>query len=589
MQSTRLGSDMRTLFEHHRIALITAFVVGLITVAPSLLAPRTLGAEYKGMLFAPLNDKNFSSGIMHDVLDGHPFPTSPFVYEYKDSAPLVIAPFSYWIYALPALVIGLSSTIILSKFLFPALLFFLVYLLTRWLAKEEAGGSDITLTSLAAGLLVVFGYEFLNYHYLVPALLGQTPAIPPVWTRPVNPIIGVIEAFAFLLLLNRLWLQHTSWKVILGGGIVLALSVSYYFSFGILMAIGSSLAGVALIRKEFAILRALVYVAGIGIALDAWYWWGVFSSLGADSLTATRNGMFSTHAPHVNTLLLLSTLVVGVLFLFSYVWKKERTHAREWLFIACLLAGSWIAFNEQVLTGREIWYHHFVQFTIPLSMISVLIAAYVAVRPLVPRLFRFALYFLCVATLVYGLFSVTSYRSHTDDLALEQSYAPLITWLLQHAPRDCAVFVNENELGGDYTPQLLIPAYTQCNVYNPPPSEFVPSDRLLHNYFLRLRMSGIEPAELHPYLMAHEQEVRATFFDTWERQTPVGQDAWLLRTIDWLVAKYPAFYAGDLKSQMLTYRMDYIASPTPLSASLYALLPGLKQLDTAGGYNIYSF
>jgi hypothetical protein len=501
---------MARFLAHHRIAVLLSLFVGIVAVAPTLLAPLTLGSNYHGVQFLPLDDEDLYRGMIQEVLDGHPLVASPYLYEYKDTSAMTVSPMTNWIYATPASVIGLSNSIAFSKFLFPALLFLFAYLFSYALLGRE-DTIDAKLVALAAAFLAVFGYQFVDYASLTTAL-ARGYSDPLVWTRLENPIIGGIELFAFLLLLRHLQLTH-SWRTIAAAAIVLTLSVSYYFSFGMCVAIASMLFAGALIRRNWRLVKDLLYVASITLVLDSWYWWSVATSLGGDSAAAARNGMYFTHAPVLNKFLLLATLFVVGSFLYSYVWKRRREHASGWLFIAAMLGGSWLAFNQQILTGREIWYHHFVQYTIPVSLIAIIGALYFSWRPLLPRLTRIALYGFCVAGIAYGLYSVTSVHSGQDAFVRGQSYAPLFAWLNTNAPKDCVVLLKseQEEL------ERLIPAYTFCNTYSTTWTfAGEPTERVLHNFFLRLRLNGVTPDTLDAYLHVHGDLVRSYFFDNWD-------------------------------------------------------------------------
>ncbi len=354
----------------NRMALFFAFAVGLCTVAPIILAPVAVGDAYKGIQYLPLNDEDIYRARINEVLNGHFGVTSPFLYDYKDS-PLLWPPINEWLYALPAFLFGLSAVIIASKFVLPAALFLLVYFLTKNIIGEQ---NYAELCALAAGLVSTLGIVFVDYHYL--ALLFSGKELGPVmWTRLVNPISGGVELFGFLVLVWCIWEQRLRYAYILAGAL-LALMIGYYFSFAIGLAVIGVLFLLAAFRKEFVIARELVYVGLISVVLDSWIWYNVFTSIGGEAgrTLAMRNGMFFTHEPVLNKVLLLATVYVALCFFYTYRVAQKKENLRSWLFLFALLAGSWLAFNQQIITGRQIWYHHFVQYTVPISMLSVIVA-----------------------------------------------------------------------------------------------------------------------------------------------------------------------------------------------------------------------
>jgi hypothetical protein len=296
--------------------------------------------------------------------------------------------------------------------------------------------------------------------------------------------------------------------------------------------------------------------------------------------------MFYTHEPVINKVLLAATLFAAASFFLARARNASRQHERRWLFIAALLGGSWLAFNQQIVTGREIWYPHFVQYTIPLSLLSVIAAGYFAWRPLFPKIFRWGLYAVISASLVYGLISIGSYQGSRDVFLREQTYAPLFSWLNANANKDCVVFVEpaNDEL------ERLIPGYTSCNTYSTVWTfAGEPRDRILHNFLLRMRLQGVTPDSAETYLAQHETDVRSYFFDNWQEMFGQGNDEWLTSKIGELASAYRNFYAGDPEAQLRSFKVDYMVSEGPLPETAVRLLPGLTLKAEAGASFIYSF
>jgi hypothetical protein len=577
---------MKQFLYNHRWALFLSLVVGCITVAPAILAPLSIGSAYRGIQYAPLNDEDTYRTLIHEVLDGHPMVISPFFYEYKNGASTAeaIPPLNSWVYGYPAFVLGLSATLAISKFLFPAVLFLLTYWLVLLLIGEES--FDAKLCAIAAGLLVVFGADMADYHYLFTALKNPNALRANIWTRPQNPIVGGVELFGFFALLWSVVQKRFRYAYI-PAGVVFALTVGYYFSFGIAGAFLAALVVLMALKKEWRVARDLVLVGVVMLIADCWYWYGAITSFGGTSGTAAaeRNGMFLTHAPVFNLFLFVATIIVGVCFGYSY-FAKKITHTNAWLFVASLLIAGWIAFNEQIITGKEIWYYHFVQYTVPLSLVAAVVAFYFALRPVRPRAWRALMLFACAATLLYGAASIYSFVPDIPAFTLEQQESPAIEWLNTNAPADCVVLL------ANYIDDLepKIPAYTQCNLYDPQwLFSGVPQERTQHDFFIRLWLQGVSGTDAKSYLLAHDTEVRAYFYDNWAEYFGSGVDPWVQNKIATLVPEYQQFLQSNIKTELQQYRLDYILSDGPLPKSLLAELPGLKVKVISGPYYFYSF
>lgn len=571
---------MSHILGRHRWMLIAAVFVGCVSAMPVMLAPFLLGSQYRGVQFLPLDNEDNYRARIHEVLDGHFSASSTYLFEYKDvSAPVFAV--NEWVYAAPAYLFGLSNTIVASKFIFPAMLFLLVYaLLWRILGKTR----DATLAAITGGLVVVLGYDFVDYRTMLGIMNGT--AIPPfpVWTRLVNPIVGGLLLFGVL---NLLWsmIERRRYAFV-GVGVLIALSVGYFFNFALSLAIVGAVFLVSLWQKQYALARECLYALLISAVLDAWYWFSMFSSVGGvdGRVLAMRNGMFVTHEPVVNMMLLATTLFVAGSFLFAWrtdIWKENRA---AWGFIAALLLGSWAAFNQQIITGRSVWHYHFVQYVIPLCMISVLAVSYLVWREYILRVWRGAMILFCSVTVVYAVYVVFSVSNRLDEFQAEQRYAEVFEYLEKAQP-ECVVMV----LGEREKLERLIPAYTDCNVYSTSSIFFgVSEERVLHNFLISLRFENVASEDVRDYLLQHEESVRVYFFSDWKQLFGSGHDAWFLEKIEYLTREYQLFFARNFEDELLKYKLDFVVSEHPINSDVLQNLPGLHIAATSTNFYFYS-
>ncbi len=561
--------------KRHLWGIVVALFVGLCALTPMLLANPYIGAEYQGIEYAPLDDEEIYRARIHEILDGHESVAQAYLFEYKDAGSAVV-PISEWLYAIPSFVLGLPNVLLAGEFLLPALLFWLAYLFVRRVTGDE-------LTAIAGGLLTVFSVEFMDYGYMFDLLRGGWPR-PLLWNRLVNPIVGAVELMAFL---NLLWIviERRSRVAVLGAGILLALMVGYYFAFGIALALLGVLGLIYMYRREFDIFSRLVQVGIVGLVLTLPYWYIVFHALGTPE-AAQRGGMFFTHAPVVNKALLVATLLSAGLYAYARSTRTVQIFARQWIFVFALVAAGWIAFNEQVLTGREIWHHHFVQYAIPLACLAVMIALFHVVREAAPRLWKGSMWAAIAFTTVFAAYSTLSVIPRVDAFESRQVYGILTHWLDSRAPKDCVVLVLEDE----EALARFIPAYSHCNVYITTYTFYgVPMERIYHNYFLRMRLFGVTTEMAEEYLRAHEHTVRGTFFIDWNQALMNTDPEWFEAKVTELVQKYGEFVKGDLKEQVSAYRVDYLVAEGKIPAALDTALPSLAEPEIVGPYYVYPF
>ncbi len=576
-------------FREYFLALCFAVFVGILAVLPSILAPFALGEDYRGVQFLYLDNEDHYRARIQEILDGHLAVASFHLYEYKNDS-VIMPPINEYFYAIPALLFGLSFVMIASKFLFPAMLFFLAYFLVVNMIGREREYAK--LAALTSGLLVIFGTELVNYQVSIPLLRGMNHETSLLlWTRPANPIIGALMIFG---LLNLIWwvVARKYRYAYVGVGVLLAATVGYFFTLGISISILVSTIGIFILRKEYVIVKELGIALLISLIIDAPYWYNTLTAVGGEEgkMLAERNGLYFTHSPVFNKLLIATTLFFVISFCYSYYFKKDREYIEEnskvWLFMSALMLGSWIAFNQQIITGRAIWYHHFVQYTIPITLLVSVLVSYLVWRRYLRTLWFLGISIGVTLCLAVGTLYAFSYVYKVGDFRKLQQYAGAFDFLNTQAQKDCVVLIKEN----NEQFERLIPAYTHCNTYTTTSTFFgITNERVLHNYLLRLRLAGIDPEQAREYMEAHPEDIHIYFFTNWTNMFAEGADPWVLAQIPELVEKYRSFVQEDLKEQVLAYRMDYLASEAPISPSLKNELPGLTLATSTSRFYFYAF
>ncbi len=552
----------------HRAALVLAIVVGVLSVTPHLLAVRSIGSAYRDIPFMYTDDEDIYLARMQEIVDGHPSVGSAFFYEYKNDRAL-LPPIGEYVYVGLSRATGLvlAQTLVLAKFLFPALLFLLIYAFLRRLLTSEPPRLQ-TLGAIAGGLLVTLGYDLLSIQDIWSLLHGQDIGVRvSLWTRPVNPILGALLVFGYLNLLWKALEERRLWVGVLAG-ILLGASVFYFFSWGVLISVTAVLGAIFLAQKDWRRVKQVAIVVGTSFIVSAPYWISTFRSVGGEvgRALALRNGMFFTHAPLLNKTLLAAL----ILFLLASAYLvrrgtswRELTREPWWIVSASLLLGGLLALNQQIVTGREIWPYHFVQYTKPFAMIVVIVILIRAVGARWSRAVGAACgAFLLFVILQAGAAAVT-HQSVLPDFKKRQADAELFDWLNRNASPDCVVLVKEpvEHLA------RFIPAFTHCNTYiSSWVFSGVPEDRIAHNFFLHLRLQGVTSANVRSYLLSHPNLVRSSFFDDWKTIFMTGVDDWLLRQIDVLEPRYRVFLQQNALDQLHAYRVDYFVSDALLSS-----------------------
>lgn len=597
------------------LVILMALLVGIIYIAPSIIFILSLGDSYRGIPMMQTDNEDTYLGRIHEILDGYPTVGSFSFFEYKNQPPLS-PPGGEFFYALPSLMLGVSlvNILIASRFILPVILFLLVYILIRRLTFNPSYFSS-KLNAIAGALWVTLGYNLIDFRNVFNFLTGRQEILSGsflIWSRPVNPILGGIFLFSFILFLLALW-QKTKYRktcIILAGLFLALMILSYFFSWGMALSILGVLIVVALVKKEWAIIKSFfgVLLSALIFASPYWYmsWQAGRSPWYADSVL--RSGLFYTHYPLANKLIIAvlalyfilvgwSLLIKNRPFRFSLSYFKEifeSLSAWHWFSLAFIL-GSLLTYGQQIITGVTIWPYHFSQYSIPLAMMVMMVLLFNIIKEKSIYFWAGAVGFIITASLLCGIYIQASvYRNNFSNYAAVQPYSQIFDWLNQK-PKDCVVFVRQ-DAKEIIRLQTMIPAFTHCNNLVSTDGMFVlmPNERLLFNYLASLHINNIKPENIDSYLAKNMSEAEDNLFSNWSglhgaKDFPDVSDRLQEERIKKFPQDYREFYAKDFKKELNRYRLDYILSVEPLAKEVIKQLAGLKLTFNKNNIFIYSF
>ncbi|MEK7584224.1 MAG: hypothetical protein AAB490_03190 [Patescibacteria group bacterium] len=563
------------VFEH-RLAIMLAVCVGILVFAPQYLSRLALGPAYQGVPFLYLdNELNYLARIQ-DIVRGDWLGDDSVFYEYSDES--ILPPIGEYFYAIPSLLLrGSPVTIVIaSKFLFPAALFLLIYAVMIQLTGSPRA-FKAKITAIAVALLSTLGYGLIDLRSAIATFSGQLHATDlNIWTRPVNPIIGALLFFAFLVALWRLHAGRGMWARI-WAGIVLGLSITYFFSWALSLTFLIVVTISYALRKQAKRIVDHIIVFGISVLVQLPFWINAVMHFGnGDDSLARRNGLLLLHAPMMNKVLLVGTLFFVCVTLYQYV--REKKLGDWWWFSVSLLAACWVVFNQQILTGRTVWPDHFVQFSIPVVIIVTYVILYRYILPRSVALWIIPVALAIAGSLTAGIFSASSYRYSMDDYRKQQNDAPFIRWANESTAEQCVILAYEK----GYYLSYLIPAFTHCKVYSSYDAySGVPRERIIHNMLVLLRLRQIQPANVKSFLESNvSREINTYLFEDWIQIFETEVTPQSRAKIEMVADAYAEFYTEDFATAIRKYKLDYIVSEEPLAGVLVDEL----QLDEGRQY-----
>ena len=604
---------IKNYFQNNYLAILTAFLVGFIYLAPNIFFILSLGDDYQGIPMMQTQNEDFYLARIQEIIDGHPLVASHGLYEYKDQWPTA-PPTGEFFYALPSLLFDVSSVnvLIASRFVLPFILFLLIYFLIQKLTNDQELFSN-KINAIAGALFITLGYDLVDYRGIFNLLFSGDSARGGflLWARPVNPILGAIFLFAFLFFVRQIVQKTKKQKLtVFFASFFLALMfASYFFSWGIALSVAAILILIYLLKKEFKTTGNLIFVVLFAFVLALPYWYLILQSSQSEwyEESLLRSGLFYTHYPLFNKLMLAVLAFYIILVSFQILKHKKSKpnlaneesifHFQDWhLFCLAFILGSLWAYSQQIITGRTVWPYHFVQYTIPLAIIVLMALFYNIIKKESLYLWRIGIFVIIFASLTIGIYTqANTYQKSYSRYTENQSYAKIFDWL-NDKEKDCVVLVRKSN-AKESKLDNLIPAFTHCNTYA---SSWVytlmSSERPQFNYAIVLRLNGVKGEEIDQYLIENKNQAGGYLFSNWlglynypAKDFPDFSDLLLEERLKKFPEDYRIFLKKDFKEELEKYKIDYILSVGKLDKNIINQLRNTELAFQLNDLFVYSF
>ena len=490
----------------HCLAGVFALAVGLVYLLPHILFFLEAGDEYHYPFLAMPDERHYASRIQ-EVYDGHYAIASPDLKEYKN-APHFWQPLSEIVVASIGKLLGIQvgGLLVLSDFLFPFLLFLVIYFFA-WQLTESRMLAILGACAIMMVSFVIFGPpQSLIYWLGHISWVKLNPLLNPrssfLFSRTINPQFNIILFFLCLIGIYGACFREARGFVLLAGAALSALFYCNFFYWSYLAGGCGLFAAYALLKKDLKVFRNLVIIVMIGGLLSVPYWMSVqeLSKSPYYDEAVKRTLIQFTHKPYLAKIELLC-----IFFFVAFCPKKDRPY----LFLTAFFLGGLVCENQQVLTGRRMGpYHWSIYCQAPLMWLAMaLMAAGAGQRWPGNRLIRFArqkqkslatvailfMFFNAVHTQVVYVYATDRekgprpcYEKSLPVWLYYQKLDPALSWLNVNAKKDSVVLAS---MWASY----LITAFTHCNVVATwaTHSYLIPGYELWERWLLKFYFFGV--------------------------------------------------------------------------------------------------
>jgi hypothetical protein len=526
------------------LVIILALVAGSLTCFPQIFAAKRV-ENFQGIYKNINNDETYYMARAKDIIDGHPFLSNPYLYEYKNGYPVEVwLPEYILTKPLAMFNIDLHKGYLFYDFLLPFILVILTYsilfLLTGSVFSSFLGAVFLHLN--------LFWFHF---------------------NRNPSPQFN----FIFWLLLYLVWLKFLKkpnlfCTISLGVFFGLLFHVyTYYWTFylvffAIFLFLNFVLRKPCPYKKYF-----LAFGIAFVISIPYFYFLIKGMSLPYYIETVRRIGMIDTHFPSGRKIVMWGCVIL-LLFYASYKRKVLNIGSRSILLLSGVLAAM-ISVNQHVITGKNL------QFSSHYWMLSAFcfVFAFIYLLTLwLPKIkFRYLKTGVIIVLIIFVFYrpafaikAVVGGEAvvYSQTEIEQQRYALLFSWLTENTSLDDVVFADDKISG-------LIPVYTANNVFSfGMASLFFMSDKesqtrfILNNYWDEFNEEyainnkfGIWGA-YYQTKYDHEQsknKIRKLFFLPEKQYIKIPQEK-----IDEFLELVRNVKSKDFEEQLKKYRVDYL-------------------------------
>ena len=542
------GQELLAWLQKHSVGIVVAVIIALIIAVPAFVF--RFSAAYQGVDMFKTNTENHYVTQIREVYDGHAWLGNPYLADVKDT-PYLFPPLSPNLVAWLGQGLGLDAVTanLVTRFILVMLLGLVIYLFSYNLTgRREIGW--------VATPFIILGYDLVEPGTLLQILRGQgwSEIVGFIgYGRPINPQVSSLFFFSYLLFFFK-YLQ-TNGKLRYGILSAIILGSSFYvylFTWTFLFSLNAFVWLFYVWKKNWVGVKKVTGVS-VGAALlgipyllhlltitrHPWY-----------TETVLRFGFIATRKPDISRLVSIGL----IMFLIFYRWFSRELK----FFFSIFFLTAFFVINEQVITGKFVFNHHYHwYYNVPLVILFLVIWVFTVQEKFFAR--KFFAYGL--ATISVGLLFTAgitrqqvAYKQALPEVLSEQRYAPILQWLQANTKLDTTVLTNQPI--GD-----LVPVLTHNNVYYSPLGAvtLLPNERLLHSYLVYTYFEKGIDKNIRQYFEDRREDISNKVFDyQYYFQKDVCLGCFPNEIIDQMTSAYLDLSNENFLPFIKKYPLDYV-------------------------------
>lgn len=542
-------NGMKDFISKNFQAFIFALLVGCITSLPQLLIMHEPG--YRGIAITGSDSEEYYNGRVREVYDGHYSIANHDLYEYKNK-PYVQTPLPEIMVAIVGRILGISAAQIVSfgKFLFPFLLYLILYLFVRGVTENTKLSIAVPAAIILASNLIFFPADILK---LFSSHFGELHGIN-LYSRPINPQISSLIFFIWVYVFYK-WLKNKSHILYIFSVLLLGLFFYVYiYSWMLAYVLIALLIFISFFNKrmrQYFPLQKLLLMLALSFILSIPFWINYYA-LQYDpwyGLLQKHYGFYKTYAPIWSDLLLVDFVILFLLY------RKKNKDLNFYIFLSIFLS-LYLVINQQVITGIRFFPGHWHwYYTTPFSILLFLWYTNTIILKYHLMFSKIFLGFIIIFSFLNSFIKQNNlYYIFKEDLIYNQKYADVFGWLDTNTNNDDVVLTHG-------ALNLNLPIYTHNNSYISLWGQLylVPEERIRDITFTHLYLQGVNEKNIDAFITFKDRFVRLMLFGYYKmRAEHCSHDCYSEEEINTIKKNYLDFYKNvNFEEFLKKYKIDY--------------------------------
>ena len=555
-----------------------SLLIGAIYIYPDIRFIAELGDKFKGITLTAMPDEGFYLARLNAVYNGDYRLANIGLFEHRNDLWLN-PPYFEVIVGLASKMLGIPVVYldIILSFLFPIIIFWLIYLLALKLSNSIYLG-------ILTGLSIVMAYNLFSFNpTLVKSILVGSYHILGLWfMRPFSPQLIYIPFIFSLLAVYCFIDSKTIWKLFAVSVPIAVLNCLHVHLWAFMYAGLSVWFFISILNKDKLIVKNILFIILTSLILAIPFWLNYYKvTLDPNyQFLETIFGTDYTHRP---------IIPFGYILLSIFaIYINKGTNSKNFFFVLSFLIGGLLCLNQQILTGKIIEPVHWTSYTNKTFLLLALITGLNNIKPKnFHKNIRNIIFISVVSFLFFTGFiqQYNYYNAHKNTFKERQNLYGVITWLNTNTSKNDVILTESIDLYSlEFIRMLMI--YT-------------------HNYYYLAREahSLISEEEFQYRLLAAMRFFNYTMEEAYQiidfingiNFTSMSARYGVLKNKDEYLnkikIKYNELMSKDPLSLMMRYKVDYllIKKSDRFYENIESVYPSLNKVFDDGFYKIYKF